>query len=105
MAQRVKGRKKRTIVVSADRVRINVDLPLPLFERLSQFLLVEQPVRSRNALIVEAVEEYLNRLEEAKIDDEFARMAEDEEYGRLSLRVAEEFAYSDWKALEMRIGK
>jgi metal-responsive CopG/Arc/MetJ family transcriptional regulator len=105
MAPKLKGRKKTIVVVSSDRVRVNVDIPLPLFERLSRFLLVERAASSRNALILQAVEEYLNRSEEAKIDDEFARMAEDEQYASLSLRVAEEFVESDWNALQTRISK
>ncbi|HED03402.1 MAG TPA: hypothetical protein ENI60_01365 [Candidatus Fraserbacteria bacterium] len=57
------------------------------------------PARSRNRLIVQAVEAYLRQLEEALIDAQFAEMEHDERYGELSLQLSREFERSDWEAL------
>jgi len=57
--------------------------------------------RSRNALIVAALEHFLEHLERQLIDAQFAAMAEDEAYHALNLSLADEFAESDWEALTL----
>jgi hypothetical protein len=42
---------------------------------------------------------WLNDVEQARIDAEFAHMAEDESYRTLQLQIAAEFAHADWEAL------
>jgi len=50
---------------------------------------------SFNEFVVEAVEEKLRRLREAEIDAAFAHMAEDADYQRSSIAMAQEFEKSD----------
>jgi metal-responsive CopG/Arc/MetJ family transcriptional regulator len=84
-----------------DRIRINLDLPRTLLEQCSAAI-EKDAARNRNSLIVEAIEAYLRMLENQWIDEEFAQMADDKRYQSLSLKVAEEFAASDWEALRIR---
>jgi Arc/MetJ-type ribon-helix-helix transcriptional regulator len=82
-----------------ERVRTSLDLPQGLRERIRQA--VHQGVaKSQNALIVQAVEEYLAQLERDWIDAQFAEMEYDEDYQALNRQIEEEFARSDWEALQ-----
>jgi len=58
-------------------------------------------VRSRNALIITALEYFMDYVERQAIDAQFAAMADDKEYHALSLTLAEEFTSSDWEAFEL----
>lgn len=89
-----------TFSAKPKRVRTTIDLPPVLLAR-AQRLVDENRVRSRNALITTALEYFLDHLEREAIDAQFAAMADDEEYRTLNLALAEEFASSDWEALEM----
>ncbi len=81
------------------RVRTSLDLPQGLRERIRQA--VQQGVaKSQNALIVQAVEEYLAQLERDWIDAQFAEMEHDEGYQVLNRQIEREFARSDWEALQ-----
>ena len=81
------------------RVRTSLDLPQGLRERIRRA--VQQGVaKSQNALIVQAVEEYLAQLERDWIDAQFAEMEHDEGYQALNRQIEEEFARSDWETLE-----
>lgn len=78
------------------RVRTTVDLPITLRERIQEAL--ERGVaKSQNALIVQAVERFLEDLERTWLDAQFAEMADDETYQTLQLIIAEEFAPVDWE--------
>lgn len=82
-----------------ERVRTSLDLPQGLRERIRQA--VQQGVaKSQNALIVQAVEEYLAQLERDWIDAQFAEMEHDEGYQVLNRQIEREFARSDWEALQ-----
>jgi len=82
-----------------ERVRTSLDLPQGLRERIRQA--VQQGVaKSQNALIVQAVEEYLAQLERDWIDAQFAEMKHDEGYQVLNRQIEGEFARSDWEALQ-----
>lgn len=59
--------------------------------------------RSRGELLGRALRRELTAQRRAVIDAEFAAMADDPDYRSEALRVAEEFAISDWEAL--RIGE
>lgn len=97
-------------VVTTDlegRVRISLDLPQRLQERIRQA--IQQGVaKSQNALIVQAVEEYLAQpfdrlrtpLERDWIDAQFAEMEHDEGYQALNRQIEREFSRSDWEALQ-----
>jgi len=93
-----------TLLTKQKRVRATVDLPPALLARTQRFV-DEQVVHSRNALIIAALEYFLDHLERETIDAQFAAMANDEEYRTLNLALAEEFASSDWEALEMNEAK
>jgi len=81
------------------RIRTTVDIPRDLWERVRRAI-NNRELKSQNAFIVQALERYLEQLEEAWIDGEFARMKNDEEYKVLNLQMPEEFAHSDWEAFK-----
>lgn len=89
-----------TLLTKPKRVRTTVDLPPALLTRAQHFI-DEGVVRSRNALIIAALEYFLDHLERRVIDAQFAAMADDEDYRALSLALADEFAVSDWEAFEL----
>lgn len=89
----------QTAVKEKERVRTTLDLPRILRQRIERA--VERgAARSRNALVIQAVNEYLTRLEREWIDDQFAQMADDAAYQSLNLQIAAEFEGSDWEALQ-----
>jgi Arc/MetJ-type ribon-helix-helix transcriptional regulator len=102
MVQAVQGYERGGIMPVAttdleERVRTSLDLPQELRERIRQA--VQQGIaKSQNALIVQAVEEYLAQLERGWIDAQFAEMEHDESYQALNRQIEGEFARSDWEA-------
>jgi len=86
------------------RMRITVDLPQSLWDKVSS-VLRRSAAKSRNSLIVQAIEEHLEHLEQAWIDEQFSRMEQDERYRTLNLQIAKEFEQSDWEALRPDEGK
>ena len=82
-----------------EMVRTTIHLPKKLMKR-SQQLVKGGKVRSRNALIIVALEQFLDEWERKEIDAQFAVMAEDTAYQSLSLGIENEFAESDWEALQ-----
>jgi len=85
--------------VREPRIRTTLDLPASLRDRI-QSTIKRGVAPSQNSFIVQALEEHLARLEEARIDAEFAQMEEDESYRTLQLQIAAEFAHADWEALQ-----
>lgn len=83
-----------------EKVRTTVDLPSTVKERIEQAL-ERGAAKSQNALIVRAVEQFLEDLERAWVDAQFAAMADDEDYQALQLRIAEEFAPADWESWQI----
>lgn len=83
--------------------RTTVDLPVALFEA-ADAAVRNGVARSRNALLAEALKRYLHDLEEEEIDAQFAAMQDDPAYAALMADMAEEFAVSDWGALQMGEG-
>lgn len=81
-----------------ETIRTTVTVPAELIER-SQCLIDSGTVPNRNALIVAALEHFLNELERQEIDRQFEAMAEDEDYRAMNQQLAEDFAESDWEAL------
>ena len=88
-------------MTSEARTRLTVDLPKALVEQ-ADALVARGAARSRNRLIIEAVDTYLKQLQEAWIDAQFAPMARDERYRNEQLQLGEEFAHSDWEAWQLR---
>lgn len=84
----------------AGRVRTSLDLPRDLQEQIKQAV-HRGAAKSQNALILRAVEEYLDRLKKEWIDEQFAQMEHDERYQALNLQIAREFEVSDWEALQI----
>ncbi len=85
-------------------VRTTVTLPADLVQQTQRFV-DDGVVPSRNALIVTALEHFLDELERQEIDREFAAMADDAAYIELSEDLAEEFADSDWEAYSVEEGE
>ncbi len=82
-----------------ETVRTTVTLPVGLVNR-SQHFIDSGTIPSRNMLIVTALEQFLLELEREEIDRQFEAMADDADYQLLNEQIAEEFAESDWEALE-----
>jgi Arc/MetJ-type ribon-helix-helix transcriptional regulator len=83
-----------TYAVAQDKVRTTIDLPSPVRDRIQQA--VERgAARSQNALIVQAIEQWLTNLERSWLDAQFAAMESDESYRSLQLTIAEEFVPLD----------
>lgn len=85
-------------------VRTTITVPLDLINR-SQHFIESGEVPNRNALIVTALEQFLNELERQEIDRQFAMMADDESYLELNEQLSESFAESDWETLLENEGK
>ena len=79
-------------------VRTTLTLPVELIER-SQHFIDQGTIPNRNSLIVAALEQFLQELEEQEIDQQFEAMAEDLTYQTMNERLSEAFAESDWDAL------
>ncbi len=81
-------------ISAQDKVRTTIDLPVSVRDRIQQA--VERgAARSQNALIVQAVEQWLRHLDRSWVDAQFAAMATDESYRAMQLAIAEEFAPYD----------
>ena len=85
--------------VREPRIRTTLDLPASLRDRI-QSAIKQGVAPSQNTLIIQALEEHLARVEQARIDAEFAHMEEDEGYRTLQLQIAAEFAHADWETLQ-----
>ncbi len=85
-------------------VRTTITVPLDLINR-SQHFIESGEVPNRNALIVTALEQFLNELERREIDRQFAMMADDESYLELNEQLSESFAESDWETLRENEGE
>lgn len=81
-----------------ETVRTTITVPTDLIKR-SQPFIDGGNIPSRNALIVTALEHFLNELERQDIDRQFEAMVKDEAYQILNQQLAEDFAESDWEAL------
>ncbi len=81
-----------------DTVRTTVTLPRSLVDR-GQYFVDGGQIPNRNALIVAALDHFLQELERQEIDRQFAMMADDAAYQTLMLAESEAWADSDWEAL------
>jgi metal-responsive CopG/Arc/MetJ family transcriptional regulator len=81
-----------------ETIRTTLTLPVDLNKRSQRFVDCGL-VPSRNALIIAALEKYLNELERQEIDRQFEAMAEDNVYQVMNEQLSESFAESDWDAL------
>ncbi|HLF05166.1 MAG TPA: YlcI/YnfO family protein [Dehalococcoidia bacterium] len=80
--------------------RTTLTLPAALLAAVDQAVR-EGKAKSRNQLVAAALRRELAALERAAIDQAFAGMADDKAYQEESLKIAEEFAISDWEAFQL----
>lgn len=85
----------------SEKVRTTVRLPRTLYDEVHR--LVKQDAvfpGTFNDLFTSAVRGYLKMLKRKQIDAAFGGMANDSQYQNEARAIAEEFAASDWEALE-----
>jgi hypothetical protein len=83
------------------KVQTTLRLPRPLYEQAKAYVSKgETAAETINDFIVAAIQTYTRILKRRSIDAEFSRMAGDANYQKESQLIAEEFAHSDWEALE-----
>ncbi len=87
--------------MTSKAVRTTLSLPADLLEAADK-MVREGKARSRNEFMAMALRRELAAQRRAEIDAAFAEMANDEEYKAEALRMAEEFADSDWEAFQIR---
>lgn len=73
-----------------DKVRTTIDLPISVRDRIQQAV-ARGAARSQNALIVQAIEQWLKHLDRSWVDAQFETMETDPSYRALQLAIAEEF--------------
>jgi len=86
-----------------ERIRTTIDIPVELLERINK-VLHKKVVPSRNALLIQALQRYLEYLEQDEIDSHIAQMAEDAAYQELHVRMVEEYEPAGWEALRLSEG-
>ena len=91
---------------SRERIRTTtLRLPGPVYDQLKSVVEKEKAgagnIVSFNDAIVSAIKSYLKMYHRRRIDAAFAGMAEDIDYQKEAALLAEDFAYSDWEALEI----
>jgi Arc/MetJ-type ribon-helix-helix transcriptional regulator len=84
----------------AHNLQTTLRLPKQLYERIKSHVQRDQTV-SVNEFIVNALAAYVRAVERKAIDDAFLGMADDKQYQREALMIAEQFAASDAEALEL----
>jgi hypothetical protein len=85
---------------TAQNLQTTLRLPRHLYERVKSHVQQNQTV-SVNEFIVNALAAYVQAVERKAIDDAFRGMADDKQYQREALMIAEQFAASDAEALEL----
>ena len=86
-------------IAREERVRTTIDIPQQLWKKVKA-MIKDRKMKSQNAFIIQALEVYLEQLEEDWIDEEFTRIKGDEIYKAVNLQIAEEFSRSDWEAFQ-----
>jgi len=84
------------------KVQTTVRLPRTLYEQAKG--VVEDrnsEIDSFNDFLVAAITAYLKMLKRRRIDAAFCGVAEDTDYQKEALLISEQFAGSDWEALEI----
>lgn len=84
------------------KVQTTLRLPRVLYDQAQR--VVEKDlagVTSLNDLMILALSTYVRSLRRKQIDAAFAGMSADPDYLREAQAIAEEFAHSDWEALQI----
>jgi hypothetical protein len=90
----------------SEKVRTTVRLPKAIYDEARN--LIEEnvvSVDSMNDFLVSAIAAYVKLVKRKQIDAAFAGMADDADYQKEALLIADQFAQSDWEALEIAEGK
>ena len=82
------------------RIRTTIDIPIELSERVNKAL-HKKCAPSRNALVIQALQRYLEYLEQEEIDVQIAQMTADSEYQELHGQLAKEYELAGWEALRL----
>lgn len=89
------------VLEHTEKVRTTVRVPKPLYEEAQECVQrSDSPASTFNDLIVTAIVTYLKLMKRKQIDAAFSKMAEDANYQKQALLIAEEFSLSDWETLE-----
>jgi hypothetical protein len=87
---------------SSRRVRTTVRLPRPLYEEAQEFVRNDLVAADNiNEFFVAAICAYVRVLKRKQTDALFGKMAEDVDYQKQAKLILEEFAPSDWEALQL----
>lgn len=81
-----------------DYQNTTVRLPRRVYELAKAAVKNSAAVSSFNDFVIQAIEQKIQQLSETQIDAAFSQMANDPDYRRDSLLMAEEFEKSDWEA-------
>ena len=82
------------------QIQLVVTMPFSLLER-AQRLVERGYARNRDTLLAAAIEAFIAKLEERiAADAQLLAMANDPDFQSLNLKIAEEFAGSDYQALK-----
>jgi hypothetical protein len=91
---------------SSEKVRITVRLPKSIYDEARNLIAASVvPVDSLNDFLVTAIAAYVELVKRKQIDAAFAGMADDADYQKEAQLIADQFAQSDWEALEIAEGK
>jgi hypothetical protein len=77
-----------------------VRLPKRIYEEARAAVKESKAASSINDFLVQAVEQRLKQLRDREIDAAFAKMADDPEYQRDAVTLAQSFEGSDWSAYQ-----
>jgi metal-responsive CopG/Arc/MetJ family transcriptional regulator len=83
----------------ARKVQMTIDLSADLLEAMDT-IVREGAAESRNDFLDRAVRRQLAATSRARVDAEFAQMANDPAYQEEALQVAEDLGGADWEALQ-----
>ena len=81
-----------------ERIRTTIALPIELAEKINEAL-SQRIAPSRNALLIQALQHYLDRWEQEKIDEQIAQVANDRNYQNLHVQMVKEYETAGWEAL------
>ena len=77
-----------------------VRLPKKIYEEARAAVKDSKAASSINDFLVQAVEQRLKQLRDGEIDAAFSKMADDPEYQRDAVTLAQSFEGSDWSAFQ-----
>jgi Arc/MetJ-type ribon-helix-helix transcriptional regulator len=91
---------KIDVTMNNHSIRTTLSLPAELLEATDRAV-SEGKAKSRNEFVARAIRNELATQKRAEIDAEFAHMAKDTEYQAEAEIINQEFAHSDWEALQL----